>query len=190
MYVSIGQDTAVLEAQITSVLTVRHKECHLIMSSAGTGVRCSLCVRHRASLLVQHQRLQSSIESVQPSSSVNYRYLSMTQLVFWLQNVHHENRLMSKQCRWLTKKLEDDCWRRGVDVDDDTHEGLMEIVKQKGDLLLPPNSFQELFWKQQKEAAAKSDSRSMRWHPLMIRWCLYIHHRSSGAYEVNIYILF
>ena len=110
MYVSIGQDTAVLEAQITSVLTVRHKECHLIMSSAGTGVRCSLCVRHRASLLVQHQRLQSSIESVQPSSSVNYRYLSMTQLVFWLQNVHHENRLMSKQCRWQTKKkVEDDC---------------------------------------------------------------------------------
>lgn len=23
----------------------------------------------------------------------------------------------------------------------------------------------------------------MRWHPLMIRWCLYIHYCSSGAYE-------
>ena len=23
----------------------------------------------------------------------------------------------------------------------------------------------------------------MRWHPLMIKWCLYLRHQSSGAYE-------
>lgn len=23
----------------------------------------------------------------------------------------------------------------------------------------------------------------MRWHPLIIKWCLYLHHRSSGAYK-------
>ena len=76
--ISIGQDTAVLEVHITSALTVRHKECQLIMSSAGTGVRCPPCVRHRASLKVQHHRLQNSSENVQPSSSVNYRYLKST----------------------------------------------------------------------------------------------------------------
>ena len=72
-----------------------------------------------------------------------------------------------------------------MDVDDATHDGLMEIVKQQGDIVLPPNTFQELFWKQQKEATAKSDSQGMCWHPLMIRWYLYIHHRSSGAYQVS-----
>ena len=41
---------------------------------------------------------------------------------------------------------------------------------------------QELFWKQQHEAATK-DPRGMRWHPLMIRFCLYIQYQSSGAYE-------
>ena len=56
-----------------------------------------------------------------------------------------------------------------MDVDDTTYDGLMEIVKQQGDILLPPNSFQELFWKQQKEAATKNDSQGMRWYPLMIR---------------------
>ena len=58
----------------------------------------------------------------------------------------------------MTQKLEEDYRQGGVDVDDTTHKGLMDIVKQQGDLLLPPSSFQELFWKQQKEAAAKSDS--------------------------------
>ena len=23
----------------------------------------------------------------------------------------------------------------------------------------------------------------MRWHPAMIRWCLYLHHKSSGCYK-------
>ena len=23
----------------------------------------------------------------------------------------------------------------------------------------------------------------MRWHPAIIRWCLYLHHRSSGCYS-------
>ena len=45
------------------------------------------------------------------------------------------------------------------------------------------HTMQELFWKQQLEAATRKDQRGMRWHPLMIRWCLYIHYRSSGAYE-------
>ena len=159
------------------------------MPSASTGVRCPACVRHRASLLVQYQRLQSSCENSQLSSSVNYRYLSRPQIVNRLQSIHRDNRLLNKQCKRLTQKLEEDCRQRGVDVDDTIHKGLMDIVKQQGDLLLPPNSFQELFWKQQQEAAAKSDSRGMRWHPLMIRWCLYIHHRSSGAYQVSTYSL-
>ena len=129
---------------------------------------CPACVRHWASLLVQH-RLQNSSENVQSSSSVNYRYLSMSQLVTQLQSIHHDNHLLSKQCKRLTQKLEEDYRRRGVDVDDATHDGLMEIMKQQGNILLPPNSFQELFWKQQKEAATKNDSRGMHWYPLMIR---------------------
>ncbi len=27
------------------------------------------------------------------------------------------------------------------------------------------------------------DRRQVRWHPLIIKWCLYLRHRSSGAYE-------
>ena len=84
-------------------------------------------------------------------------------------------------------KLQEDCQQRGVYVDDATREGLMEILKQGGDQVLPPKSFQELFWKQQKEASDRSDLKGMRWHPLLIRWCLYIHHCSSGAYQVSTY---
>jgi hypothetical protein len=39
---------------------------------------------------------------------------------------------------------------------------------------LPEDSFQKLFWQQQIDALGRSGSKKhgIRWHPLMIRWCL------------------
>ena len=32
--------------------------------------------------------------------------------------------------------------------------------------------------------STQKDGRTMRWHPLMIRWCLSLRHHSSSAYEI------
>ena len=44
-------------------------------------------------------------------------------------------------------------------------------------------SFQQVFWQQQKDAASKTDKRGIRWHPLFIKWCLYLDHLSCKAYD-------
>ena len=44
------------------------------------------------------------------------------------------------------------------------------------------DSFARIFWDQQK-ALDCTNPRHVRWHPLIIKWCLYLRHRSSGAYE-------
>ena len=44
------------------------------------------------------------------------------------------------------------------------------------------DSFQRTFWEQQKDASSNSGP-GMCWHPLMIKWCLYLRHQSSKAYE-------
>ena len=46
-----------------------------------------------------------------------------------------------------------------------------------------PDTPQWFLWQQQKEQAKKKDSRAMRWHPLLIRWCLGIYHTSAAAYR-------
>lgn len=43
-------------------------------------------------------------------------------------------------------------------------------------------SFLRLFWQQQKEAASRP-GRGRRWHPMMVKWCIYLRHLSSKAYE-------
>ena len=45
-------------------------------------------------------------------------------------------------------------------------------------------TFQRVIWEQQKKAASLKDSRSMKWHPLFIKWCLYLRHISGKGYEI------
>ena len=47
----------------------------------------------------------------------------------------------------------------------------------------PEDTFQHIFWKQQEEAARIKKASSMWWHPLIIKWCLYLQHVSGRAYE-------
>ena len=42
---------------------------------------------------------------------------------------------------------------------------------------------QYLPWEQQQKQASYSDSKSMKWDPVMIRWCISIYLKSPGAYE-------
>lgn len=59
-----------------------------------------------------------------------------------------------------------------MQVDSDSSSDLLCIMRKNSSAVLskyPEGSFPWLFWKQQLEAAELKDSRSMRWHPFMIR---------------------
>ena len=47
----------------------------------------------------------------------------------------------------------------------------------------PEGSFARLFWEEQLKAARVKDPRQMRWHPLMIKWCLNLKLISSAAFH-------
>lgn len=61
---------------------------------------------------------------------------------------------------------------------------LRDIVSEESPSVeaLPEDSFRKLFWEQQQAALSKKKT-AMRWHPLMIKWCLYLRHLSGKAYE-------
>ena len=47
----------------------------------------------------------------------------------------------------------------------------------------PDGSFARLFWEEQLKAASVSDSKQVRWHPLLIKWCLNLKLISSASYH-------
>ena len=47
----------------------------------------------------------------------------------------------------------------------------------------PDGSFKRIFWDQQLQAINCKNSRQIRWHPAIIKWCLHLKFISSGAYH-------
>ena len=109
-----------------------------------------------------------------------FRYKPLPDLVSQVKEVHHQYRLLSRQHDRLRSKIAAAADRADIIVDKETHKDLVAITTDSAKFLedLPPDSFQRIFWQQQVDAAAQRDPRAMRWHPLMIRWCLYLCYRS------------
>ena len=71
--------------------------------------------------------------------------------------------------------------KESIKVGNDLRELLCNVMTSNS------NSFEEnspmlLFWQQQKEQVLKSP-KAIRWHPLIIRWCLSIYQTSPAAYK-------
>ena len=85
----------------------------------------------------------------------------------------------------LKEKLASLTATQGVLLDEDTTHDLQKIIDEEDNAVkqkYPEGSFQKLFWDQQREASSRPGQRR-HWHPLMIKWCIYLHHLSSKAYE-------
>ena len=73
-----------------------------------------------------------------------------------------------------------------MEVSEELHTDLQKIMVENGEEVTgtsTENSFQKIFFMQQTQAASHKSSCSMRWHPVMIKWCLYLGHFSSKAYD-------
>ena len=59
-----------------------------------------------------------------------------------------------------------------------------EIIRYMYQQKYPEESFQKLFWDAQMKAATLNNSKNIKWDPLIICWCLYLHYLSSSANEM------
>jgi hypothetical protein len=63
-------------------------------------------------------------------------------------------------------------------VTEEVGQGLFSSIEKN----LPDNEFLELFWKEQKKAF-QCNPKGMRWHPMMIRFAIFLQYHSSRACE-------
>ena len=180
---------AYVDHQSLSYPTIRHSQCEYLLS-LDSSARCQECKRHgntlRAQLSRQNSHQPAPISRTDPSSHVSYQCLTEEEKTERMRNLHKKLRQTQKQRDRLKVKLEEAVERQGVQVDADTNDDLCSIIQSEAVKVkeaFPPDSFQRVFWEQQVDALSRKDARGMRWHPLMIRWCLYLRHRSPGAYE-------
>ena len=162
--------------------TVRTMKCKLLTNVD----KCSQCQEYRNSLRKSHSRWvhRSVDEATQSSGKVNIRFLNTPEKKSRIisnkkRAVSAENEVSKQrvQISHLTEKY-------GERVDDSLHKDVIDTMKdfsKKIEETFPEGSFAGLFWNEQLKAASKKDSRQVRWHPLIIRWCMNLKLISSSV---------
>lgn len=175
------------ESTILGYKTVRHMECQKLLPPNHPCERCSRCDSYRKTLrtILSRSSQEGGSDRSHPSSHANYRYLTSPEKNERLHRLHNLTRSSAKQLQRMKDKIAKATEAKGIEVDTTLQDDLLEIMSNNTERVTakhPPNSFPTIFWQQQQEAAIK-DPRGMRWHPLMVKWCLYLRHLSGSAYE-------
>ena len=125
---------------------------------------------------IEHERPKDT-EKSHPESHTNYRFLSSPEKTARLTNQHKHTRLMQQTINHMNAKIKKLIDNNGTELDDDMNRILVEDIEKRSPFVAASyeeGSFLQIFWETQQRAVALKDLRSMRWYPLIIRWCLYL----------------
>ena len=164
--------------------TVRNVNCELLVH----GQKCEVCKRYRPTLRSMYNR-QSKRDSEglsSDSSHANYRYLNTPEKLLRIKNLKSRADTAEQEAQKVLARLEKIVQTHGETVDRALHDEFKTIMEENNDGIcdaFPAGSFRRLFWEQQLKAATSKDPRSMRWHPMLIKWCLNLKLISSASYH-------
>ena len=112
------------------------------------------------------------------SSSVRYSLLTKDEMKRRMKLLHGEIVIIKKQRDRLKERLQAKLETDAISLDPMSHGDMKQILQTEGQAFLKSETtttFQRIFWQQQMDAAKQSDARGMRWHPLMIRFCIHVY---------------
>ena len=174
--------------------TIQSEECLLLLpqSEGSNPVKycgpCEECRQVLNRLLYRTSYEGKDNDNTSINSHTNYRFLSTPEKMTRMKRMHSHIRVAQQQISRLNARIEKLIEDRGTVVDDELSEYLTEITEEKSDAIAQSHadgSFAKSFWEQQCKALLLKKMPSMRWDPIMIRWCLYLRHLSgSSAYEM------
>jgi len=183
-----GETKAIIENGFPIVLngathtaTVRNTDCDILIH----GAKCRSCHDYRAQLRAMYSRYKKQ-KSTKKSKYCNNRFLSPSEKDEKCNKLQENIIAANKEISKLSVKLEEILKKSGITVDTDLHDELLDIMGENNHSVLqkfPSGSFRRLFWEEQLKAARATDARQMRWHPMIIRWCLNLKLLSSSAYH-------
>ena len=186
-YSLIGANiVAMIDSKRTGRPSVYHVACEILVPSTRESRRCSCCSSYRNVLRAIVFR-SSKDDRTHPSSHTNYTALNSPEKNKRLHRLHVEAKNARQKLERLREKIGLDAARASPNVDEALDGDLRLTISEedKGcERKYPEGSFQRVFWDQQKKAASLNNSRSMKWHPLFVKWCLYLRHVSGKGHEM------
>jgi len=122
-----------------------------------------------------------------PSSHTNYSCLHTPEKDERMSRIQQEKRKLNIRISQLQERISSVTAKVGITLTDDLHNDVVKIAAantKRVHSTYSEDSFQRIFWDQQVQASKYKNAKSMKWHPLFIKWCLYLRHLSGKSYEV------
>ena len=164
--------------------TVRTSDCEILATSE----KCSACKNYRATLRSMYHRWSRKSQSSSDSCSTfaNERYLNTPQKKKKMEGLKKRARIAEQTVLTLQEKIRRLTENSGEMLDENLHSDMIAIMKENSEKVksaYPEGSFARLFWEEQMKAACLNNTKQVRWHPVLIKWCLNLKLLSSSAYH-------
>ena len=166
--------------------SVRSRNCSLLISQYD---RCKCCSTYRRTLKKTLARKENKVETPQKDwlkAKVRNNVMTENQKLHKLKQLKTHASSLEQEVEKLKRQL-NGAIKRGVTLPQDDSADLASIMKETDQTVkesfADPNCFQRLLWEQQKKFNDLKDKRGMRWHPMIIKWCIYLKGRSTGTYD-------
>ena len=165
------------------VSTIRTVKCEMLVN----GLKCESCKEYRSTLrsMCHRQNAHKAKKCTAVSSHANYRYLKTPEQRERMSQLKAELDHSKREVSRLKTKIEIIQEKEGVSVDESLEQDLQTIMEEKTSEIqetYPTGSFLRLFWDQQLMAIKSKERQQVRWHPMIIKWCLNLKFMSSKAY--------
>ena len=123
---------------------------------------------------------------IQPVILMN-AYLNMPEKKAKMSKLKERVHVAEKQVQKPRATIRNLTQKQGESVDNDLCADLIGIMNENCEQVkkaFPEGSFARLFWEEQLQAVPIKNPRQIRWHPLMIKWCLNLKLISGEAYKL------
>jgi len=174
--------------------SVRHTHCSFLIDNEKSNSRCPNCSKVRGGLRARRTRQKnkensfSGIKKTTPNSALTPEEKDLKLKMMAKEQKVYKRRLHVLEDRvvHLEQRIRSEIESRGESLSLSNSDDLKTIMQESGNYIrqtFGQNSFQSLFFEQQLKYNELRSKSSMRWHPMMIRWCLYLRSKSSKAYN-------
>ena len=171
----------------SETMTVRHVRCSVLVPSPNT--RCTFCQDYSKTLNVKLNRAQKLSENTSktlPNSTVPWQVLSEEDQKIRRQSVMKDRAQLLRKVFDLEQRLKNEIESEGVRVERERKDVFTETLKRNHSEVagLPEDNPLRILWEQQEKMLSLKNSKSIRWHPLIIKWRIALRAKSSSAYNL------
>ena len=144
----------------------------LILSKSSTCENCLKFQKNREKSLIRKEKIINTPAKIKaPISQTSSQRLKLT-----IQSIRIENKELKEKIEHLQAEIA----KNSLTVDSNLSEDLVSIMSDTDQTKLSP--FMKLFWEEQQKYL-KCSSTTVRYHPMIIRYCLALASKSAAVYD-------